>query len=66
VVRDGVNGLLVHPNEPAGLAAALGRLLKDRVLRGKMGAAGRQMVLERFSDRQVNAQTLTVYQRLLS
>ena len=66
MVRGGVNSLLVHPNTPAELAAALGRLLKDRALRGKMGAAGRQMVLERFSDRQVNAQTLAVYQCLLS
>lgn len=66
VVQEGVNGLLVSPNDPAALAAALHTLLMDEKLRARMGAAGRKLVEERFSDARVHAETLTVYQSLLS
>ena len=40
-MRDGETGLLVPPDDPAALAAALERLLADRPLRDRLGAAGR-------------------------
>jgi glycosyltransferase involved in cell wall biosynthesis len=61
VVIDGENGLLVPPNRPAELALALERLVQDPGLRGRMGAAGRKLILEKYTDRRVNEATLGVY-----
>jgi glycosyltransferase involved in cell wall biosynthesis len=41
VVEDGVNGLLIDPDDPAGLADALVRVLSDRALAERLGAAAR-------------------------
>jgi glycosyltransferase involved in cell wall biosynthesis len=42
VVEDGVNGFLVDPDDAAGLADALVRLLSDRALAERLGAAARK------------------------
>jgi len=39
-IVDGSCGLLVEPDNPAALASALGRLIEDRELRARLGAAG--------------------------
>lgn len=39
-IVDGSCGMLVGPNDPAALAAALGKLIEDGELRGRLGAAG--------------------------
>lgn len=66
VVRDGVEGLLVPPRDPARLAQALRRLIDDPALRSRMGAAGRQRAVDAFSLEQVNAETVALYRRLLA
>ncbi len=43
-VREGETGLLVDPEQPAAVAAAINRLLADESLRRRMGAAGRRAV----------------------
>jgi len=43
-VRDGETGLLVDPEHPAAVAAAVNRLLADEPLRRRMGTAGRRAV----------------------
>ena len=42
VVEDGVNGLLVDPDDAEGLADALVRILTDRTLAERLGAAARR------------------------
>ena len=46
---DGEAALLVAPNDPEALAAAIARLLDDAPLRAALGARGRQRVIERFT-----------------
>jgi glycosyltransferase involved in cell wall biosynthesis len=65
VVENGVNGLVVPPNDAPALADALGKLINDPALRIKMGAMGRQRVLEKYTNTHVNAATLEVYRALL-
>ncbi|MBT3389361.1 MAG: glycosyltransferase family 4 protein [Chloroflexi bacterium] len=59
------NGLLVPPNDPYTLAWAIEELVLDPARRMKMGAAGRQVVLERFTHEKINCATLQVYQHVL-
>ncbi len=49
VGSDGETGLLVPPDDPGALAAAIGRLLDDPALRARLGAAGRERVVRRFT-----------------
>jgi len=65
VVEDGFNGLLVPPNDAPALADALGKLVNDPALRTRMGAMGRQLVLEKFTNADINAATLEVYRALI-
>jgi glycosyltransferase involved in cell wall biosynthesis len=48
LVDDGVNGLLVPPDEPEALADALLRLHSDPALAGRLGEAARETVRDRF------------------
>ncbi|MGW3205361.1 glycosyltransferase family 4 protein [Streptomyces sp. NPDC001135] len=47
--RDGETCLAVPPGDAGALAAGLGRLLGDRELRARLGAAGRARVLRHFT-----------------
>jgi glycosyltransferase involved in cell wall biosynthesis len=66
VVADGETGLLVPPQDPTALAAALRRLLADPELRRRMGEAGRRRVEERFSAREMTDRVLAVYDEVAS
>ncbi|HSW28991.1 MAG TPA: glycosyltransferase [Longimicrobiales bacterium] len=48
LVEDGVNGLLVPPDDPVAMSAALTALLRDGGRRQVMGAAGRKRAETRF------------------
>jgi len=65
VVQHEHNGLLIPPKDPNALAQALERLALDPALRMRMGAAGRQIVLAKFTHSQINQATMQVYQHLL-
>ncbi len=49
VGRSGETGLLVEPNNPDALVEAIRRLLDDGELRERLGAAGRERVMQRFT-----------------
>jgi len=62
VVEDGRTGLLVAPGDSTELASAMQRLVADRPLRARLGAAGRNHVRAEFSvDRQAQRH-LALYQ----
>lgn len=65
VVRRGENGLLVPPRNPRALAEAIATLLKDPVLRSRMGARGREIAVQEFSEERVVRETLALYCELL-
>ena len=65
VITHGVNGLLVPPQDPQALAEAIETLLNDPELRAKMGKAGRQLALDKFSLEKIIEQTMAVYQKAL-
>jgi glycosyltransferase involved in cell wall biosynthesis len=58
--------LLVPPNDPGALAAAIVRALDDADLRASLGAAGRARVLDRFTWRATAEATVDVYRELLA
>lgn len=64
VVEDGVTGMLVHPADPAALAAAIERLGGDERLRETMGAAGRRRALNDFDERRVVDIVIETYHEL--
>ena len=63
-VVDGETGLLVPPGDPAALASAVLRLLRDADLRQALGRAGRVRVDARFSAARMVAETAAVYEAL--
>ena len=65
VVQHGVNGLLVPPRDPQALAEAIESLLGDPARRAAMGAQGRRLVEEEFTEDLVARQTLDVYKEVL-
>jgi hypothetical protein len=66
VGRDDETGLLVPPNDPGALAGAIGRLLDDPDLRSRLGDAGRQRVLGRFTWEVTARGTVEQYQALVA
>ncbi len=65
LIRDGVDGLLVPVRDARALAAGIGRLLGQRGLRQRLGAAARERACTEFADTLVIRQTLDVYERML-
>ncbi len=66
LVADGVNGLVVPPQDPVALADALQRLAGDAELRRRLGRQARATVESQHTDVAVAAATLEVYRRALS
>jgi glycosyltransferase involved in cell wall biosynthesis len=61
LVVDGETGILVPPRDPPALRAAFERLLADRALRQRLGAAGRERARSHFSWDAVTDATLSAY-----
>jgi glycosyltransferase involved in cell wall biosynthesis len=65
-VVEGVTGFLVPPADPPALAAQIERLARDPELRRKMGAAGRERIVENFSLSDMVKKINNVYASVLS
>jgi glycosyltransferase involved in cell wall biosynthesis len=62
VVEDGVTGIVVPPNDPAALERALRFLVENPTEAARMGRAGRERVLARFTWPAVVKSCLEIYQ----
>lgn len=66
IIRDGVDGLLVPPDDPEALARSLDRLLGDPALRRRLGEAARRRVAVDFSLAAMLDRVEAVYERVLA
>jgi glycosyltransferase involved in cell wall biosynthesis len=66
ILDDGVHALLVPAGDAGALADALARLLADATLRARLGAAGRALVLERYSGARLAESLEAHYARLVA
>lgn len=66
IARQGVNAILVPPDNAGALADAIAVLMDDADLRRRYGAAGRGMVEAEFSSEQIGRQAVVLYDRLLA
>jgi len=64
LVVPGESGLLVSPEDPVELAAALTRLARSKSERDALGGAGRRTVLSRYTWRQRGPALLEFYRRV--
>lgn len=65
-VRDGIEGLIVPPDDSQALASALRRLIQDPELCRRMGAAARERLLSGFTEDHVRAAVRAEYMVLLA
>ena len=61
IITDGETGLLVPPEDPAAIAAAIGRIAGDQTLAARLAEAGSRRVRERFGWDAITAAWLECY-----
>jgi len=61
IVIDGVNGILIPPDDLGALCAAIETLYRDAELRARLGAAGRKLVVENYTWEHVHRRVLDAY-----
>ena len=66
IARDGVNALLVPPDDAQALADAIILLAKDKRLRATFGEGGRRFVEKEFSAERIGADIVALYDQLLA
>ena len=65
IVQDGVNGLLVQPENVPQLVTAVSTLLKNRELRNRLAVAARETVEKKFTMERMIKQNENIYLRCL-
>ena len=65
IITNGLDGLVVNPNDVSALVRAIRTLLDDKQMRMKMGAQGRTTVENRFDINQHLENLVSIYQDLL-
>jgi glycosyltransferase involved in cell wall biosynthesis len=64
VVRPGINGLLVPPDDPTALADAIAQMMGDGALRARYAHNARQVAVDEFSETHVAAAIVVLYAQL--
>jgi glycosyltransferase involved in cell wall biosynthesis len=64
IIRSDLEGILVTPRAIDELSAALVRLISDPELRSRLGAAGRERVMARFTPSRQAAEVATLFDRV--
>lgn len=64
VIQDGINGLIIPPNDPEKLAIALQKIIRSRKLRKDYGEAARRMIEEDYSWQSHISRLSVVYKNL--
>jgi len=65
LIRDGVDGLLVDPDSPAEIAAAISQLLCDPARAARLAAAGQERVRKNFSAKSLVPRNEAFYRNCL-
>jgi glycosyltransferase involved in cell wall biosynthesis len=65
LIKNGVNGLIVPPNDVERLTSALGELLDDKVLRKKYGSNGRMIIEAHYSWEKIVKDLVRVYEKMI-
>jgi teichuronic acid biosynthesis glycosyltransferase TuaC len=65
IAAAGPGMILVEPDDPAGLAAALARMTSDRAELARLGAAARETVAANFTWKRCGVETVAAYQAAL-
>jgi glycosyltransferase involved in cell wall biosynthesis len=66
IISDGINGILVEPEQPAEMAQALRRIIEGTELAQRLGQAGRATVVRNYQLTTIVGQCLELYRRLLA
>ncbi|MBN3039332.1 MAG: glycosyltransferase family 4 protein [Candidatus Omnitrophica bacterium] len=66
LVKDGINGFLVRPQEPQGIADAVLKLIRDKELAKRFGQQGKHQVEESFNLSQMVDGIEQVYERMVA
>jgi glycogen synthase len=66
LIRDGVNGLLAQNGDPGSFVIQLERLIEDRPLAGRLGAAARRTIEDSFTDLEVARSSAAYYRECLA
>lgn len=64
IIQDEVNGILVEPKDPTGLASAIIRLFKEPQLQQRLSFSARKHVVGNFTLEQMAEKTIRVYEEV--
>lgn len=65
IIRDGINGFVVHVKDFEELASRVIHLLADQKLRHRLGYTGRQMVEAHYTKEAVTKNTIALYHKVI-
>jgi glycosyltransferase involved in cell wall biosynthesis len=65
IAEHGEHAWLVPPRDPRALADAIRTMWQNDDLRARLGAAGRERIIEKFNWRKAAEETLAVYEEIM-